>query len=479
MGLPPSQLIWEVPSGAFGWKTRTFRKLKTAAAISGEQYADGVYMWSGNVRRVDLLHTDLDASDFFLPNGAFRNETYELHSLITDNRIKGDAAPYMTAASVRPPSESEGKGELEILGRVLSNLPSATRGYVTRPQLELEVNAALMNDRHPVVTLVGRGGIGKTSTALEILHKITLTDRYEVIIWFSARDIDLLMSGAKSVQPHLLTDQDIAEEYQKLIGGSSENEAGKVNPIELLARDMHHNSLGPTLYVFDNFETVRNPIDLFQWIDMNIRIPNKAVITTRFRDFKADYPIEVPGMEYNEAKLLVSQTSTFLGIDKLVTEEKCKQLVEEANGHPYVMKILLGEIADKKSFTKPSKIIARREDILDALFERTYANLSPIAVRILLTLSRWRSLIPQLAVEAVLLRHSDQDVNPQLGIDQLIRMSLIERITAADGFDFLEVPLATALFCRRKLEISPYSTIIEDDVFFLEPDPLLSDNSEM
>ena len=130
-----------------GGKPEPFEKLKTAAAISGEQYADGVYMWSGNFRRVDLLHTDLDASDFFLPNGAFRNETYELHSLITDNRIKGDAAPYMTAASVRPPSESEGKGELEILGRVLSNLPSATRGYVTRPQLELEVNAALMNDR--------------------------------------------------------------------------------------------------------------------------------------------------------------------------------------------------------------------------------------------------------------------------------------------------------------------------------------------
>ena len=354
-----------------GGKSEPFEKLKTAAAISGEQYADGVYMWSGNFRRVDLLHTDLDASDFFLPNGAFRNETYELHSLITDNRLKGDATPYMTAAGVRPPSESEGKGELEILGRVFSNLPSAPPGYVSRPQLEFEVKEALMNDRHPVVTLVGRGGIGKTSTALEILHKLTLMDRYQVIIWFSARDIDLLMSGAKSVQPHLLTDRDIAEEYQALIGGLSENEAGKVNPIELLARDMHDNSLGPILYVSDNFETVRNPIDLFQWIDMNIRLPNKAVITTRFRDFKADYPIEVPGMEYNEAKILVSQTSTLLGIDKLITADQSKQIIEESNGHPYVIKILLGEISDTTSFSKLSKLIARKEDILDALFERT------------------------------------------------------------------------------------------------------------
>ena len=47
-------------------------------------------------------------------------------------------------------------------------------------------------------------------------------------------------------------------------------------------------------------------------------------------------------------------------------------------------------------------------------------------------------------------------------------MSLIERITAADGFDFLGVPLATALFCLRKLEVSPNRTIIEDDVRFLQ-----------
>ena len=134
---------------------------------------------------------------------------------------------------------------------------------------------------------------------------------------------------------------------------------------------MHDNSLGPTLYVSDNFETVRNPIDLFQWIDMNIRLPNKAVITTRFRDFKADYPIEVPGMEYNEAKILVSQTSTLLGIDKLITAYQSKQIIEESNGHPYVIKILLGEISDTTSFSKPSKLIARKEDILDALFERT------------------------------------------------------------------------------------------------------------
>jgi len=64
--------------------------------------------------------------------------------------------------------------------------------------------------------------------------------------------------------------------------------------------------------VFDNFETVRNSADLFQWIDINIRFPNKIGITTRVREFKADYPIEVLGMEKGEAEMLIGQTAVSL-----------------------------------------------------------------------------------------------------------------------------------------------------------------------
>ncbi|RWM22827.1 MAG: hypothetical protein E5X53_23500 [Mesorhizobium sp.] len=445
-----------------------FAKLKSSAAASGENYVAGIYLWADGFRRVELLHTDLDASDYFVPNGAFRNGSYELHSLVSDSRLKGDASPYLAAASERPPSETEGKGELDIQGRVFTNLPATTASYVRRPNLESEVRAALMNDRHPIVTLVGRGGIGKTSVALTVLREIAKTDRYDVIVWFSARDIDLMMSGAKQVQPRVLTDKDIAEEYRALIGGPIEGPAGKISPTASMAEHLRKSPLGSTLFVFDNFETVRSPVDLFQWIDTNIRLPNKAVITSRFREFKADYPIEVFGMEREEAEALVAQTALALGIETLVGRKERDLIIEDSNGHPYVIKIVLGEIANAGAFSKPSNLIARKEDILDALFERTYANLSPIAARIFLTLSGWRSLVPQLAVEAVLLRHGSGDGDPETGIDQLVRMSLIERTTAGDDADFLEVPLAAALFCRRKLEVSPLRAVIESDIRFLQ-----------
>lgn len=388
-----------------GGDAAAFAGLKTASAIRGDNYPDGVYISAGRPRRVELVHSDLDASDFFFPNGGFKGKTYELHSLITDNRLTGDASPYLPVAGNRPVSETEGKSELDVVGNVFTNLPAVPTGYVSRPRLEAEVREALTNDRHPVVTLVGRGGIGKTSLALAVLHEITRAARYEVIVWFSARDIDLTMGGPKAVQPRVLANSDIAEEYKFLIGEPTVGQKARIPTVSTMEAHMRHSPLGATLFVFDNFETVRSPVDLFQWIDTNIRLPNKAVITSRFREFKADLPIEISGMEPEEADALISQTAISLKIEPLIGVGQREQIIEESDGHPYVIKIILGEIANTGKFGKPSRMIVRKDEILDALFDRTYANLSPMASRIFLTLSGWRSLVPQLAVEAVVRGH--------------------------------------------------------------------------
>jgi hypothetical protein len=424
-------------------------------------------MSAGRLRRIELIHSDLDASDYFLPNGAFNGKTYELHSLITDSRLSGDASPYLAVAGDRPASETEGKGAFDIVGNVFTNLPAVPGGYVQRPNLEAEVRDILTNDRHPVVTLVGRGGIGKTSLALAVLHEIASGNRYAAIVWFSARDIDLTMAGPKVVQPKVLAERDIAAEYWSLISSPSTEPAKSATALATMTEHMRCSPLGPTLFVFDNFETVRSPVDLFQWIDTNIRLPNKAVITSRFREFKADFPIAVPGMEHQEADNLITQVASVLGIQSLMGFRQREQIIEESDGHPYVIKIILGEVANTGTFGKPSNMIVRKDDILDALFDRTYASLSPMAARVFLTLSGWQSLVPQVAVEAVLLRHGSVGGDPERAIDELVRMSLIERMRAQDGNDFVGVPLTAALFGRKKLEVNPHRELIESDIRFL------------
>jgi hypothetical protein len=241
-----------------------------------------------------------------------------------------------------------GLGKLEVIGNVWSNLPAVPSGYVKRLRLESDIVDELMNDRHQIVTLVGAGGIGKTSLALTTLYCVAATGRYDVIIWFSARDIDLSPSGPKVVRPHVLTEKDIASEFCNLLDLAADHYRD-TSVTNIMAENLRKSSIGgPILFVFDNFETVRNPVDLFQWIDTNIRLPNKALITSRFRDFKADYPIDITGMKRDEADELISNTASVLSISDLIAQEFEEQLFDESDGHPYVIKVLLGEVADKK-----------------------------------------------------------------------------------------------------------------------------------
>ena len=451
-----------------GGDESVFSQLTTRESIHLPPYSDGIYVWCDQPRLVELIRTDLDVSDFFVPNGGFSGRTFELHSLITDDRRKGDGKPYSHEPSGRPASETEGTPSLVEVANVWCNIPEQRHDYVSRPSLEEDVRRALLNDRHPIVTLIGSGGIGKTSLTLTLLHEVALADRYEVIVWFSARDIDLTDTGPKIVQPKILTKRQICDEYVQLIGELVEL------PTELstetVARHMRQCPHGgPTLFVFDNFETVIDPEDVYKWLDTNIRLPNKILITSRFsRTFQADMRIAVPGMENDEARALIHRRATTLDIRHRLDASRIDRIIEQSSGHPYVIKILLGSMVDEHAARGMALPLARREDILDALFERTYDNLAPLAQRTLLILSSWRSLVSQLVLEAALHGFSVEEVDPHAAIDELVRMSLVERKTAKDGLEFLEVPLTATFFGRKKLEVSPNREIIRKAVTFIQ-----------
>jgi hypothetical protein len=209
---------------------------------------------------------------------------------------------------------------------------------------------------------------------------------------------------------------------------------------------------------------VRSPTELFTWLDTYVRLPNKVLITTRFREFKSDYPVEVSGMSEAESEELITKTASTLGIESLLTETYRRDIYQESDGHPYVIKILLGEVAKAGELVKVQRIVASKDEILGALFERTYAALSPVAKRVFLTLCGWRSTIPELALEAVLLRPSNERMDVEAAIDELRRSSFIEITTSEkDSQSFITVPLAAFIFGKRKLTVSSMKSAVEAD----------------
>lgn len=434
---------------------------------------NGVYVSMDEIHRVAMVDSDAEGTDYWFANGDFKEKDYEMLSYLTNNRERRPSEPYRRPVEELPPSETQGLGRLDLKGKTFSNLPEPMGGYITRKKVEQELKEQLCDiERHFIVTLTGRGGIGKTSTAIQVISDLVGSEEcpYGVVVWFSARDIDLLESGPKPVRPHGVSVRDFADAYSTWLEPREMREKG-FNPTMYFAHGLSGEVAWPTLFVFDNFETTVDPTEVFTWLDSQVRKPNKVLITSRDRawGFKGDYPIEVDGMTHEEAEQLITHTSSNLKISDRLSGAFIDRLVSESGGHPYIIKLLLGEIA-RSGAAAPERILAAHDrGALTALFERSYRRLSPGAQRVFLTLCKWRASIPAIALEAVLLRPQNEErFDVQSAVEELVRTSFIEEsIDKSINESELYVPLAARLYGYRELDVSRWRASIEEDASML------------
>lgn len=446
---------------SFGGDREVFAHLTREADHS---LLDGTYVFLDAPRPAGLLFTDPDLTDFLLPNGNYRSGRFEVLSYITDERRTMDGSAWTLPVGAQPASETAAAPALDVVGEVFTNMPPRRESYISRTSLEVELDRVLRASRYPVVTLQGRGGVGKTSLALAVLHQIAKSDDFFAIVWFSARDIDLLPEGPRVVRADVLSTEEVARDFTALMrpNGSSKLADAQKYLTDCMSGQAED---GPFIFVFDNFETIREQEELYAYIDNAIRLPNRVLITTRTRDFKADYPIEVRGMARDEYHTLVDEVSIRLGVRELIDEEYEEQLYDESDGHPYITKVLLGEVAHEGRRVTLKRVVAAKDAMLDALFDRSFASQSPAAQRIFLTLCSWRSLVPRIGLEAVLLRPGNERLDVERALSELAQASLIEELRDPSGDSpFLSVPLAAALFGKRKLVTSPLKIAIEADL---------------
>lgn len=427
-------------------------------------YEEGIYVYADRLVKLELIKSDPDLADFYISNGGFNTSKYEMISYITDDKIYEASEDYLAPKGQLPPSESEGLGSLRVYENCFSNAPNLTYEYIQRKSLEDELHDLLVNDRHIVITLLGRGGIGKTSLALKVIPRLYEEKRFDAVIWFSSRDIDLTTNGAKLVSADVINQKDIAKYYSKLLMSKDKYEDKNFDPINYFQTQLTSSDAGSTLFIFDNFETIDNPIETYKWVDTYIRHPNKILITTRLRDFKGDYPLQVQGMSHSESMELINITEKNLNIEGELTLENKEKIYNISAGHPYIIKILIGDFSKNKMKGSLEKLIAGSDEILTALFERTYSALNPCAQRVFLTLSSWNSAVPRLGLQSVLMHTIEDPLEVEKAIDTLVQYSMVEELKASDGYYFLQLPYVAFSFGTKKLKISPLQHLTLLDV---------------
>ena len=120
-------------------------------------------------RAADLIRTSLECGYFLVPNGGFAdNGVGECIDYSSGQTSREDFSAFLSPPAPLPQSETQGLNQFEVQSNVFGNLPDIPAGYVRREKIESELRERLLDRNHTIITLHGRGGIGKTSVALYV-----------------------------------------------------------------------------------------------------------------------------------------------------------------------------------------------------------------------------------------------------------------------------------------------------------------------
>jgi len=411
----------------------------------------------------DLLYTDWECKSFYVPNGGMTNKGRADYIDYADGKCEHrDMTRLLSPPAPPPPSETEGASTFDFYSNVLGNLPPVQRGYVERPVLQDELRKRLEDTNHPIITLHGRGGIGKTSLALYMAHRLAKAEELTVdhIIWFSARDLELKPTGPTEVRRAVPSLEDVCKLLAEFV-----NMEPSMEGFAKLLHDPSSAGCDGMLFIFDNFETLDDPRGVHKFLDTHAHIPNKILITSRERAFKGDFPIEVGGMEFDEAKKLISKEAMLLGVNGIIDDNAIGQIHEYTDGHAYVMRVLVGEIAKDKRWVPLKSLIPRRSDLLDAVFERSFNKLTPDGRWVFLVVSGWRSVISEISLLVVV---GARELDVEAGIQECLNLSLITLQELPDSTYCYFAPELARHFARKKLEGDPDRLEINEDLHILQ-----------
>ncbi|OFV84991.1 MAG: hypothetical protein A2W26_04695 [Acidobacteria bacterium RBG_16_64_8] len=441
--------------------------LRQAEANAYHPEAPGVYLSPEFSSRIypcmPLIEANRDCTRFLLPNGGYSDSgSAEFLDYATGTASRVDVEAFLRPPAPLPRSVTHGLESVGVQSNVFGNLPQPPSPYVQRLRLQAEIATRLHDRNHSIVTLHGRGGVGKTRLALWCAHTLAAAEpaSFESIVWFSARDLELRPSGPRPVQPAVSDLPGIAKLYARLFNEPSEDLDGFARVLE---QPDPITSRG-RLFIFDNFETMADMGSLHEFLDTHTILPNKVLLTSRERAFRGDYPIEVAGLDRAEADELLHTIARDLDIEGLLTPETIESIYTDAEGHAYVMRILLGEMAKDGHYTSPKMILPRRADVVNAVFERSFNKLSAEARYLFLLLSASKLKMSELALIIVL---GKRGADVRSAVEECLRLALISHEPLPDGKRAYAAPQLARLFARRKLEGDPDRLLVQEDAALL------------
>ncbi len=238
-------------------------------------------------------------------------------------------------------------GEQAKKPTVLHNLPQPDyEQFIGRKQELADIHRLLRPYPHSQIhqlTLLGIGGIGKTTLALECAHhylrqyhQLFETERFEAIVWTSGKQTVLTGQGILEKMSLLNTLSDVYRAVAIVFGRediTQKESAEQAQSVQKLLTERR------TLFIFDNLETIDDDY-LFAFI-RELPAPTKAIVTTRHQ-IDSPYTISLTAMSEAESLALIEREEQRQQV--ALTKQQKRQLFERTGGVPLAMVWTIAQI---------------------------------------------------------------------------------------------------------------------------------------
>lgn len=319
-----------------------------------------------------------------------------------------------------------------VPARPLHNLPPNDAAPFVGREEELARLRALLSpdDRAWQILLLGIGGAGKSSLARAIAHEyreryeaLPERERFEAIVWVSAKEEVLTPSGAAPAAPDGLifrTLDDIYATIAQVLDRADLAQAPAEQRDHLAQQAL---AAQRTLLIVDNFESVTDArVSAFL---RHLPHPTKALITSR-EWLDAATVIRLGGLAEADALDLLRGEAARRGV--ALSADQAKQIVAASEGLPLPLRLTVARLESGERPAAVLRWLTSASGDLPAYCVRSQAELArardPRCWPLLLACARFdheAGAVPAALATAAGLEEADCDA----GLAQLLRLSLV------------------------------------------------------
>ncbi|MET4200743.1 NB-ARC domain-containing protein [Bradyrhizobium sp. LA6.12] len=212
--------------------------------------------------------------------------------------------------------EHEDEFELEVRDTILNNLPSPDfddTGFVGRAD-HLDRLKKAIKGSFPIITILGDGGLGKTSLALKALYDILdeSSNQFDAIVWTTAKTTVLTADAIKDIEGSIKDSLSIFSAASAVLGGAPGSD-----PMQGLRQWLETFRI---LLVIDNLETVLD--ERIRRFAADIPQGSKILFTTRVGLGALDFPVELQQLSEREGVEYFKRICDVYGLPELQNKKR-------------------------------------------------------------------------------------------------------------------------------------------------------------